>query len=546
MAQRIDGLNQNREIIKPKIVEPKVQNKQIVENRFQNETDKNLFLRQNNLGAETLKLSILAKFSPDAPQNPANPTTPPTADPKKIEDAVKTIKESLSQGITDWDVTRGDLENIEKTFKNLNAEEANRTFEQLSDDDLKNWVQELNGVNGSYNSEEKSRLFNDLAGKLDAQNLTRLAENLGLGDESSSVRPGQKDAPDVNLLADAIAKNSPDNVKAEFVKLMADKADKHQDAGAAVAQVLTSLKNNPALLNRTLSQLSDSQLQSIIDGAARKTTVSTRGGSVTNYDPEPLAELLNAVSTLQGDGAAKQKARIFEAAANKLTEIRENATAKNVVPFGGSMLYHGQPAENMIRDGLTKIMDSDTENVVRSLKENFVDGSGLTAYVKSLINSGDNKKIGEMIARLSKGNDLQGDALTRFGQKTADDDANRTQIYSNAQVLGYFGGSVLAATRQVSGDAAKQAETLKNIFGTITGGIGAVNTPLGVSGAIINGLSSGAVVDITTQLSKGKIKDAEAMQKLLIPREVDGSLYRGETEKGEFINWSDHVVVSNP
>lgn len=63
MSPKVDGIAQNREIFKPKVIEPKVQNNQAIENRFTNETDKNLFLQQNNLRAETLKSSILAKFA---------------------------------------------------------------------------------------------------------------------------------------------------------------------------------------------------------------------------------------------------------------------------------------------------------------------------------------------------------------------------------------------------------------------------------------------------------------------------------------------------
>lgn len=526
--------NRQPENVAAKKVEPQPQ-QQIVETAS----------RDTRIGDSRMQGSLMRQQLEDRMltfNNPAEvPSLPPQtccADEKKVADALATIRESLSEGTFDWDVSHGDLKTIENELKNLNSDELNRVFEQMSPDELKKYASELEGSLGGYSADEKKQLFDHLAKHLSGANLSKLASAMNLGEASSSVRPGQTDEPLVNILARSVSENAAPEAKAEFVKTMAANADKHQNAGVAAAQVLASMKDNPALLEQTLSQLTDTELQSIVDGAARKTEVSSRGGKITNYDPEPLTNLLDAVATLKGDGAAAQKARLFEASANKITEVRENA-----VKFG---IYYGASAENAIRNSLNGVINSDTEGVVKSLKENNIDGKGITAYLKSLINTGDNAQIGRIIARLSKGNDVQGDARTRFGARTADDDAAKTQILSNAQVLGYFGGGLLAATRQVSGDAAKQADMLKTIFGTITGGVGAINPELGVAGAVINGLSASAINDITSQLAKGKISDAEAMQKLLIPRESDGALYRGETEKGEFINWSDHVVVSNP
>ena len=407
MSSKINKINQTPEIHKPKPAELKAKPKPL-ETVSATEREKKIFLQHNNMGANALKMRLFNKLDSFAVIS-ARQT--PTVDAGKVEDAVKSIKDSLHQGITDWDVTHGDLKDIQNTFKNLTAEEANQVFENLSNDDLKNWTQELNGLNGSFSREEKQTLFDDLAGKLNAQNLAALSEHLGLGSETDNIRPGQKAQPDINILADSIARNAPDNVKAEFVKIMADKAEKHQDVGTAAAQVLASMKDKPELLKQTLSELSDSQLQAIVDGAARKTEVSTRGGKVINYDPEPLAELLNAVSTLQGEGAATQKARLFEMSASKITQIRDEANAGGVVPFGvGSSLYYGQPAEDLIRNGLTKLLDSDTVGVVRELEqnENSHTGKGITAYIKSMINAGDKDNLALFVNRLMTGNDLTG------------------------------------------------------------------------------------------------------------------------------------------
>lgn len=373
---------------------------------------------QGSLVRQQLENKMLAFNSPTTSPNGA-----PPVDERKVQDTLKTIRENLSEGALDWDVSHGDLKGIENKLKELNPGELNRVFEEMSPDELKKYASELEGTLGGYSGAEKKELFDHLAKNLNGANLSKLASAMDLGKASSSIRPDKDNQPLVNILARSVAENAAPEAKAEFVKHLAANADKHQNAGVAAAEVLASMKDNPALLEQTLKQLTDTELQSIVDGAARKTEVSTRGGTFTNYDSQPLANLLDAAATLKGDGAAAQKARLFEAGANKITEIREKAVNVGI--------YNGGASEDAIRNSLTKVINSDTEGVVKSLKENNINGNGVTAYVKSLINAGDNAQIGQVIARLSKGNEAQGDAYTRFGERTADDDRARTQILSS-------------------------------------------------------------------------------------------------------------------
>lgn len=105
-----------------------------------------------------------------------------------------------------------------KTFQGLNAEEANQVFSKLSDGDIKKWVDELNGWNGSYSREEKQQLFKELAGKLSGENLARFAKALG------------NDGFDSGDLGRAIAQNSSSQAKVDFVKNMAGSVEQNRGA----------------------------------------------------------------------------------------------------------------------------------------------------------------------------------------------------------------------------------------------------------------------------------------------------------------------------
>ncbi|MDQ3061983.1 MAG: hypothetical protein M3R14_03845, partial [Acidobacteriota bacterium] len=65
MPPRIEGVNSNQETIKP--IKPKTELPKVeppkVEPQALNTTDKNLFLRQNSLGGDMLKISLFSRFN---------------------------------------------------------------------------------------------------------------------------------------------------------------------------------------------------------------------------------------------------------------------------------------------------------------------------------------------------------------------------------------------------------------------------------------------------------------------------------------------------
>lgn len=509
MAPKVEGIRQNQELYKPKQVEAKIVQKTTVEVNFLSQTDKNLFVKQNNLGGDALKLNLFAKF-----ENGGG-STPVTADPKKVEDSVKLIKDRLSESFF-GDVSHGDLSDIQKSVKGLNSAEANEVIKQLSDNDLKKWADELDGTLGSFDKGEKKTLFNELAGKLDDQQLARFSNALG-------------DKENVQSFADSVSNNASGATKAALIDRYAGNVEKDETAAIAVAELIGGMKNNPRELEGALAKLSQPQLAAVMKAASQEEIHSTPifapsggvgGGSVyTTFNPAPLADMINAVSKT---GNAELKANVFQAGANELKRLEAAGGLLNPVAGQGD-------AAKTVRDSLTNLLKSDTNGIMSNLEHNFRNGDGISAYTKSMLGAGETKELGNIIAKLSKGNDLKGDPLGRFGTQIRGTDGN--PHYKNAQVLGYFSGALFAGAKQITSDRSKQADMLKNVFGTIAGATGAINPAAGVASSVVNGLTQAVVGEVTDGLNKGTMDLQQALDELIFPRNTQtGDSYEGAAE----------------
>jgi hypothetical protein len=365
-----------------------------------------------------------------------------------------------------------------------------------------------------------------LAGKLNGANLARLARALG------------NDGFDSGDLGRAIANNSSSPVKVDFVREMAGSVERNHGASEAVAEVISGLQNEPAGLDRALGSLSDTQLQKLMENISVNgySVSSTFGSSYTiEYKGELLAKMLDAASKSNN---ADVKARVFNAAALQLKSIEG---APNLLP--ATAIIGKNDAAARIRDSLTNVLNSDTNGIMTSLEHNARNGEGITAYVKSMLAGGKTTELGNFVGRLSKGNDLTGDPLARFGTQVRGTDGN--PHYQNAQVLGYFAGALFAGAKQITGDRTKQADMLKNIFGTIAGATGAANPTSGVVSSVLNGLTQAIVNEVTDGLNKGTMDMQEALEKLLFPRNTQtGALYEGAAE-ADFDSAFSRVVLRN-
>lgn len=499
-------------------------------------TDRNLSLRQNNLRGDTLKVGLLNKYQTalnGAPQNllpqlpvpqnpvPQNPVPPvPPVDPGRVDAAVSSIKDSLSQGILDWDVTHGDLDNIKNQFNDLNPSETNAAFDDLSADDLKNWNQELNGLSGGYDKDERQQVFNDLAAKLNGGNAARM-----FGAMENEL--------DKQAFAHSVGQNAAPQAKTDFINAQLGSVETDKNAALAVAEVIGGMKNNPAELQGVLSQMSPAQLTAVMKSASVETTTySPDGVPVTSFDPAPLAAMIDAAA---GISNPEMKADVFQNGALEMKRIGDAGGIFNPT--------FGNETEG-VRDALTNLLNSDTTGVTTALEANYRDGNGLTAYVKEMLDSDQAPAIGQLIAKLAKGNSLTENPMTRFNAESIGSDGK--PFKQNAQVLGFFSGAVLAAAKQITTDEKAQGDILKNVFGTIAGAAGAANPAAGVASSILNGLTSATVDAVGDQVSNHTLSLAEGLAKLSFPQDpATGKPYNGGTE-ADYDSAVGRVLDHNP
>lgn len=440
--------------------------------------------------------------------------TPPAAvvDPQKVDAAVKSIQESLTETWTDWDVSKGDLKDIQKTFADLNAAEANEVFSKLSADDVKKYADELSGIMGGYGENDKQELFNELAGKLDARNLARLGDALLAREDGKKI-----DTSDVKLLSEAIAKNAPDAVKAEYLGVISGRIEKDEEFALGAAQILASLKNNPQALETAVQNLSDGQLKAVVAAASQETFSGNplNGTPQVSYDTKPLVDLLGAVS---GSQNASLKARVFEAAALQMKEISEAGSALPTV------VALGKDAEvAQVRTALTNLLQSDATGIVTKLEKKNT-AQGMTAYLKSMLGNGEGDKVRELIASLVKGNDSSENPAARIETNFG---TPEKPIYQNARTLGFFAGSIFSATKQITDDVNKQADIIKNIFSAGFGAAGAANPASGVAASIANGLTAEAVKGIVDGINNETKDLRQALLELTLPPDASGEPYSG-------------------
>src|SRR5690606_25039633 len=231
-----------------------------------------------------------------------------------VDSAVSLTKDRLEQGIFDWDVTKGDLDDITAALNGLSPQERNEFIGKLSDDDIKNWTQEIDGLNGSLSASERADLFDKLAEGMDATQAARFVQAF----EGS---PGGRSA-----LADAIASHGSIEAKTGFIEATSDSINGEYSATrgtwgnaetVAIGKILASLDGDPAAFEQAVGSLSEQQLQDVMSVAMGRRYIvdfSGRTAGTTSYDPSALTGILDAA---KGTDLATRTA-VFEAAMPQL------------------------------------------------------------------------------------------------------------------------------------------------------------------------------------------------------------------------------------
>lgn len=428
------------------------------------------------------------------------------ADP--VDNAVSTIRDNLDQNFWDWDVTHGELLDNNRALADLEPAERNAAIGQLSDGELENWAGEVHGTIGSLSTSERQDMFNTLAQGLDGAQLARVTQAFSKH-ETSIAELGQ-----------AIGAHASASVRADYVEAMASATNTGDDSrietnwgvatthtgdpeARAVAEVLSTLTDDPASFDRAIGALSGDQLESVFEAAAGGSMTSTQGSVSVNYEPQLLADLTAAAAS---STSAEVKARVFDAAANQLEDI---------AGAGGFLTpYIGQDTDvRQVTDAMSQLIDTDPNGITTELRTD-VDpaGTAMVAYTGGLLASGQENAVRDLVVRLQQGNEGNGNAFENFQDPVV------------ARNLGYFSGATAAAINNVTSDREAQADLLKNIFGAGFGAAGAANPVAGVITSVGNGITAQAIDDIVADVADGDKALKTALYELGIPRGDDGKI----------------------
>ena len=107
-------------------------------------------------------------------------STTPTADQDTVDDALDDVRDALDGGF--FGVRGGDLDDAKDALEDLNGAEVDALIRGMSDDELRDWIDELDDgwVGGGWDREKRRSLWELIVSKASKATLDRLA---GLTDE---------------------------------------------------------------------------------------------------------------------------------------------------------------------------------------------------------------------------------------------------------------------------------------------------------------------------------------------------------------------------
>ncbi|MCX8474244.1 MAG: hypothetical protein MT490_00475 [Sphingomonas sp.] len=388
--------------------------------------------------------------------------------------AVDYIKGKLDDSGMFNTVTHGEMNDVKAKLQSLSATDADAVIDELQRQGQLDKLagQSVDGSwfgNGGYSADERRDLFNDLAGKLDGQSLAAVSKAFAKTDD------GADGYRRVTELADAVSAHASNYQKTQYVEAMKDQvtegknwteshvfsttSHKSDPEAAAVGKVLSSLKGSVYAAD-AFKALNSEQLRAVMQSSIDETMTSSMGAPSVGWHPEGFGKLMDSAATISDPDL---KAKIFDAGADTLRDVR------NTSGFAGQPVIVGKD-ETMktMAEGLTKIIDSDTTGVIRELAYNkeTIDGSDMATYSRALMESGQEKKLGEIMAKLQFGNGLNENPAARLDQVTQVPVAagSPQERRENAGALGYFVGAAYAGAQSWSTDVKKQQEMMTSVL----------------------------------------------------------------------------------
>ncbi len=387
------------------------------------------------------------------------------------QSAYNDIKSKLDNGGWFNTVTHDEVNDVAAKLKGLSATDADAVIDEMQrSGELDRFASEaVDGSwfgNGGYTDNERRDMFTDLAGKLDGDSLAKLSNAFA---KASSGEDGYNR---VGELADAVASHGSSAAKVDYVKALAAQStdgkgldgttfggswSREVDAEAsAIGKVIGSMRGAQA--EAAFGALDQDQLRAVMNTGIDQSNQYSQGGVITSFDAKGFQSVMDAAASTSN---ADLKARIFDAGADALRTVRDTQ---------GVGLGQNSPDRketlSTVTDSMTKLLDSDTTGITRELTYNTEtqDGSDLAAYAQVMIADGKEAKLGEQMARLQFGNDLQGDPIARLNQTT---NVNGQERRENAGTLGYFTGAIYAGAAAHSKDVKAQQEVVTAVLKSV-------------------------------------------------------------------------------
>ena len=376
--------------------------------------------------------------------------------------ATNTVKDRLDQGIFDWDVSHADLIDISSEISNLTPAERNELVSKLSNDDLKNLTQEIDGDMGSLSASERQALFNSLAEGLDGTQLARLAK-------AFDGSPTGLDA-----LGQAIAQHASPEAQAGFIEAVRSDIGSNESITTLAAAALAGLADSQSDFDSTVKSLTDDQMKSLINAG-----LGHQEGTAY-FIPTVAMDIINAAAQ---SSDLQVKASVFEAATTQFN------------------LMNGTMFQGAYMESVQNLITSDPNGIVNELQSRSdLSGTSLAEFSKWMLKSGQEEGLRDLLIQMQQGNDGQENAFENFSDP------------AHARNLGFMAGAIAAGINSLTSDAQAQASMLSNIFGT---GFGLAGGPMATVG---NGITSAIIEQIISDVASGGTDLKQAMYELAIPR----------------------------
>jgi hypothetical protein len=430
------------------------------------------------------------------PTPSVQPTQARGTDP--VQAAVDKINGALSEGITDWDVTHGDLQDARGALDGLSPAQVNEVISKLPDETLRHWNSEMNGLNGALSKDEKADQLNFLAENLAPDQLARVSQQfryIGDAQQFASAIGRTRDANTVGDFASRVL-STPDPENAMTGNRNADLA----------ANAIGEMNTGPKL-QAALGALTPDQRAKMLN----ETVWSPKGVESTAFN--------KVTDAIARHGTLEQRTEAFATISQHNAQFRDDL---------GKMPFSGQdfPALDTPYAAMTKLFDTDPRGMTELMSSQRPGMQPLTNFLEVATIKGDFKQIGEWGLEVRRGEAIPGTDQSDFARFNHDFDRDANQSdYSNAAISGAFTGSAMAAAINVNADAGKRQELAISL---ITGGAGNAASFLPGAGQIAVGVGStiGTPVAkaILDEAGKGREDFFNALSDAGMPRDGSGDL----------------------